>query len=119
MEDALLGPAGFAGGLFLRAGVDPYGTIFEAIFEVLSDAGVPSYVGSIVLVIISILSIASTLTISRKVYGVGRILGLIAIGLAFVSGLIVLDATQAGGFLLVFATILGFIAIHIYSKDRS
>lgn len=110
---------GFAGGLFLRVGVDPYGTPLEAIFEVLSDLGLPSYVGSIARVIISILSIASMLITLKRVYRAGGILGLIAVGLAFVSGLIVLDATQVGGFLLVGAAILGIIAVKIFHNDQS
>lgn len=118
MEAALLG-TGFAGGLFLRTGLDPYGTTFKAIFEMLSDWGIPSYVGSIVLISISILSFVKTLKILKKVYGAGKILGLIAVGLAFVSGWFILDATQEAGGLLVVATILGLIAIERFSKDRS
>lgn len=118
MEAALLG-TGFAGGLFLRTGLDPYGTPVKAFFETLSDWGIPSYVGSIVLISISIWSLVKTLKILKKIYGVGRILGLVAVGLAFVSGWFVLDATQEAGVLLVLATILGVIAINMSSKNST
>jgi len=116
MNDALLGGrgfTGFVGGLFLRTGVDPYGTILGA----LGDLGIPSYVVSIVLFALSILALAYTVTILKRVHGVGGILGLVAVGLSFVSGLIILDSTQVGGFLLVGAAILGIIAVEIFHND--
>lgn len=46
-------------------------------------------------------------------------MGLIAVGLAFISGLMILDATQEAGYLLVFATILGLFAINMSGKNNA
>jgi len=118
MNDALLGGrgfTGFVGGLFLRTGLDPYGTILGA----LGGLSIPPYVISILLFSLSILSLTYTLTILKKVHGVGGIVGIIAVGLAFISGLMILDATQEAGYLLVFATILGLFAINMSGKNNA
>jgi lysylphosphatidylglycerol synthetase-like protein (DUF2156 family) len=117
MKSALLGVGaydglGFVGGLFLRDGVDPKVVILKGL-------GIPPVVVSVIGFAMFVLSFIGIITVLKKVYVANRILGLLAVGLAFLSGYMILDATDMGALLLVSAAILGSVAIIISNKNNS
>jgi len=91
-------------GFWIAVGVDPEAVITNAFAQALNSispgSGVYIWLASILGTIFSVIS----------AYALGGGLGLIAVGIAFISGIVFLNSTGWAVFLLVIAIIVGMFA---------
>lgn len=97
---------GFVEGIWLAVGINPESEVLNALTNILVNQGVDT--GSIFL--LQILPIIVLLGTIFTVYIVGGKLGMIAVGCAFVSGLLILFSPIVTIILLLAALVLGGIA---------
>ncbi len=97
---------GFVEGIWLAVGVNPESEVLNALTDILVNLGVDT--GSIFL--LQILPIIVLLGTIFTVYSVGGKLGMVAVGCAFVSGLLILVSPIVTVVLLLAALVLGGIA---------
>ena len=97
---------GFLEGLWLAVGINPEAEILKAFTEVLVDLGTGAgYV--FLLKILPILIFIGTLAL---IYSLGGKLGLIAVGCAFLGGLLILVTPILSVILIIVALVIGSIA---------
>ena len=77
---------GFVEGLWLAIGINPEAEVLKAFTKILTDLGVDS--GSLFL--LKILPVIFLIATVLTVYRIGGILGLVAVGCAFLGGLLIL-----------------------------
>lgn len=97
---------GFLEGLWLAVGINPEAEILKALTNIMVNLGVDA--GSIFL--LQILPVIVLLVTIFTVYKVGGILGMVAVGCAFLGGLLILISPIVTIILLLAGLVLGGIA---------
>lgn len=96
---------GFLSGLFIGIGVDPEAEIIKALLEIVAQYS-PAF-AIILRVVVILLGIYGTIQSLRSAYKKRGILGIIAIALAFLGGLLLGLNIAAGVWLLIVAILMG------------
>jgi len=103
---------GFLSGLWLYVGFDPEAQIVGAFAGIAETLAPNSRASSLILTLPSIVTIVSVVA----AYFAGGILGLIAVGLAFLGGIFL--SSQLGIWMLIAGVICGLIAASSNSENR-
>jgi len=96
-EYVIGGVVSFCGGLFARAGVDPEG---ELIKFIISKSPINPF---LIQLLAGLISIAIPVIFLSKIYSLVGILGIFAVIIAFIGGLITESSPLFGVFLVIFA----------------
>jgi len=99
---------GFFGGIFLKVGVDPEGEIIKAL---ISAFPISPAITQLLSALAGLFLIALTVADLKEAYSMGGGLGLFIVAVAFISGLIILSASEFGALLLFFAIFLAKFAV--------
>lgn len=92
---------GFLGGLFARTGINPEGEIIKVLVLAFRINPLPFVLISALLTLVS-LFIA---------YFLAKELGILAIGVGFISGYLISSVPEIGAILLIVAVVLGWFAV--------
>lgn len=109
--------SGFLGGLFAKIGIDPEQKVLEELLKI----AIPAIqihnptAAFLLLILAALLPMVSFIINVMRTYGLGRILGLLAVVVAWFSGFWILDFPYIMFWLLLIAFILGLLATHSLS----
>jgi len=103
---------GFVGGIFTRIGIDPEAGAFKALIAVVIDFAkfVSPSLASQISLLFWFLSIIIAIFSLIAIYFCGGIMGLLAVGLAWLAGFFIMVNPLAGLLLLIISASIGMLA---------
>ena len=105
---------GLLSGIWTAIGIDPEAVILNALGNMVGDVYSDPEVRSLLLILPTILLVISIMGAYRR----GRVLGLISVIIAYISGFFILISIMISAILLIIAIITGYLATNRHLRKK-
>lgn len=105
---------GFLSGVWTAIGIDPGAVILNVVGDMVGTVYSDPGIRSLLIVLPTILLVISVIGAYRR----GRVLGLVSVIVAYISGLFILVSMMTTAFLLIIAVITGYMATNRRLKKK-
>ena len=97
---------GFISGVWTAIGIDPEAVILNVVGDIIGTVYSDPWFRSLLIILPTVLLVVSVIGAYRR----GRVLGLVSVIVAYISGLAILVSIMTSAILLIVAVIIGYLA---------